>query len=389
MNSLPISMMHAIRILLLLTILVAGCGPSTSITTTESVSGDPSNDVEDIVPTIRVQDQEIQDGSVKIEEVVSLGPGWLAIYTQEGGVLGRLIGYESVRHGSNKNLEVEVNASDATDVLYATLHIDAGMIGLFEFPGPDRPAVVGGTAVAPTFNRIVSASESAQAEATEDVQTAGEGQPLPNTGVTPSAVSQALELTIQDQELVQGTVKADLVVSAGPGWLVIYNQSGREPGEIIGFTSVQQGENRDDIVEVDASKATETLFAVLHADAGEAGKPEFADLDKPVTDGTRIILATFMMKAVDVVDSGEPLPTPVSSSPSIAIEDQEIRGGTLKAVSVNSPVQGFFTIHNQTPDGTIGPVIGWTGVEIGENKDIIMNIDVIDATETCTDTACG
>jgi predicted lipoprotein with Yx(FWY)xxD motif len=330
---------------------------------------------------VRVQDQEIQDGLITIEEVVSLGPGWLAIYTQEGGVLGRLIGYEAVRHGSNKNLKVEVDAGDATEVLYATLHIDAGMIGLFEFPGPDRPAVVGGTAVAPTFNRIASASELTQSEAVEATQAAAGGEPIAVTGVNPPS-SQPSELSIQDQELVEGTLKAELVVSAVPGWLVIYNQDGSEPGEMIGYTAVQQGENRDVVVTVDTSKATGTLFAVLHVDAGEAGKPEFSDLDKPVIDGTRIVLAAFRTQAFEAAGAGEPRPTPSGNPPAIVLEDQAIRGGTVKAATVNSSEQGFLTIRNQTPDGTIGPIIGWTAVSTGENQDVIVNIGVISATET-------
>jgi predicted lipoprotein with Yx(FWY)xxD motif len=381
MNILQISIKHGLGVLLLIAILAAGCAPRKNAAPATGAA-DPSSETNEVLAKVRVEDQEIQAGSVTIEEVVSLGPGWLAIYTQEGGRLGRLIGYEQVKHGANKNLQVEVNAGDATEVLYAMLHVDAGMIGIFEFPGPDRPALVGAAALAPTFETIAGASELAQAGGAGDVQTGTAGQTIPNTGGTPASDSQTQVLTIQDQELIEGTVKAELVVSAEPGWLVLYNQSGRESGEIIGFAAVEQGENRDILVRVDVSKVTDTLFAVLHVDAGEAGKPEFAYPDKPATDGERIILATFMTKTVDTAGAGEPVPAPASISPSIVIEEQAIRGGTVKAVSVSSPVPGFFAIHNETPDGLIGPIIGWTGVGTGENKDVLVHIDVIDATET-------
>jgi hypothetical protein len=58
-----------------------------------------------------------------------------------------------VADGENDNVLVEIDASGATATLYAMLHIDAGEIGTWEFPGgPDTPAMAGDQIVTPAFS---------------------------------------------------------------------------------------------------------------------------------------------------------------------------------------------------------------------------------------------
>jgi hypothetical protein len=111
----------------------------------------PSFQVTGIDPRVVVKDQKIAAGSVTIAEVLSNGPGWLVIHADSAGSPGPVIGYAEARDGLTRNLVVKVDAAKATPILYAMLHIDAGKVGTYEFPGADVPVMVDGKMVSPPF----------------------------------------------------------------------------------------------------------------------------------------------------------------------------------------------------------------------------------------------
>jgi predicted lipoprotein with Yx(FWY)xxD motif len=102
--------------------------------------------------SVTVSDQSVDGGQLTIAEVVSPGPGWLVIHAQVDGKPGVVLGYSPVNAGVNTNVIVMVDDSEATPVLYAMLHTDAGQIGVYEFPGTDGPAMANGQMVVPSFN---------------------------------------------------------------------------------------------------------------------------------------------------------------------------------------------------------------------------------------------
>ncbi len=103
-------------------------------------------------PSVTVSDQPLLDGTVTVEKVVSVGPGWIVIHAQADGKPGPILGYSQVADGESNSVVVEVDASGATSTLYAMLHTDAGEIGTWEFPGgPDTPVMVGEQVVTPAF----------------------------------------------------------------------------------------------------------------------------------------------------------------------------------------------------------------------------------------------
>ncbi|HEC23774.1 MAG TPA: hypothetical protein ENI95_12750 [Chloroflexi bacterium] len=118
-------------------------------------------------------------------------------------------------------------------------------------------------------------------------------------------VTNAVE--VEDQALGEGhTVTIARVVSDTPGWLVIHADNEGAPGPILGFAPVEAGENTDVVVEIDASRATETLYAMLHVDAGTAGEFEFPDgEDVPARDAEgNVVTPPFkLLGAMD--ESGE------------------------------------------------------------------------------------
>jgi hypothetical protein len=109
---------------------------------------------QEMLPTVTVEDQEIVDNKVTIAKVVSEGPGWLVIHLHENDNIGPVIGQSPVVDGENTNVVVEIDPTLATETLYAMLHTDAGVIGTYEFPGPDTPVTLNGEAVTPPFHVI-------------------------------------------------------------------------------------------------------------------------------------------------------------------------------------------------------------------------------------------
>lgn len=97
-----------------------------------------------------------------------------------------------------------------------------------------------------------------------------------------SAQETTPSVTVNDQEVKDGTVTVAEVVAAQDGWMVIHAQKDGGIGPVIGHAPVKAGTNTDVVVEIDTGAATDTLYAMLHIDAGETGTYEFPGPDGPV-----------------------------------------------------------------------------------------------------------
>jgi uncharacterized protein YuzE len=217
---------------------------------------------QDMTPSVTVEDQRIEDGTVTVGTVVSDGPGWIVIHNQEDGQPGAVIGQAAVTDGENMDVEVEIDVSQATETLYAMLHTDDGEEGTYEFPDGDAPVEVDGEVVLESF--------------------------MITGGMRGSVM-------VEDQEIMDGMVTIAEVVSDGPGWIVIHADDGGQPGPVIGQTALTDGMNEDVEVEIDMDGATETLYAMLHEDTGEEGTYEFPDGDAPVVVDGEVVVQAFMI----------------------------------------------------------------------------------------------
>ncbi len=103
------------------------------------------------VPKVSVSSQYIENGMVTIRRVVSDGPGWLVIHADNKGAPGEDLGWAPVVAGVNRNVRVKIDAAKATPDLWAMLHVDAGVVGKYEFPGPDVPVTMQGKVVMKRF----------------------------------------------------------------------------------------------------------------------------------------------------------------------------------------------------------------------------------------------
>ncbi|NPV08128.1 MAG: hypothetical protein HPY83_09215 [Anaerolineae bacterium] len=173
---------------------------------------------------------------------------------------------------------------------------------------------------------------------------------LPVTAqVTPS-------VTVVDQPIVDGTVTVASVVSDGPGWIVIHRQEGDSFGALIGFAPVQDGENTDVVVEIDVAQATETLYAMLHADTGTEGQFEFPGGDPPVTVDGQIVSPPFRVTG-GLEAQQEATATPEAETPTPEAEATPQAEATATATPAPAlPVTG--TGPSSTSWATLALVLG-------------------------------
>jgi len=108
-----------------------------------------------------------------------------------------------------------------------------------------------------------------------------------------AVMAQTPRVTVKDQAVGNGTVTVRLVVSNGPGWIVIHADQGGKPGPVVGHAVVHNGRNRNVTVAVDTEKLTDTLYAMLHTDSGKMGTYEFPNGDPPVKNDGQIVVVPF------------------------------------------------------------------------------------------------
>jgi len=223
-----------------------------------------------IQPQVKAVDQTLIDGNkVKIDLVTSSGPGWLVIYTlNDAGQPVQPIGQAPIKDGENRDVTVQVDPSRATGTLYAQLHVDHGQVGTYEFPGPDAPLMLGVAMIASQF----------------DVQAA--------EGAGPTSLVPAV--TVADQPIKNSSVVIPEVISDGDGWIVVHRQNGDLTiGSGVGNAPVHSGVNTNVVVEVDTTRTSGTMYAMLHKDLGQKGVIEFPGADEPVLLNGQIVAPTF------------------------------------------------------------------------------------------------
>ncbi len=287
-------------------------------------------------PSVTVNDQEYDGKSVVVADVVSAGPGWIAIHSQVDNNIGPAIGFAKVNDGDNKSVTVNVDPAQVTPTMYAMLHTDAGTVGKYEFPGPDVPVLVQAEMIVPAFTAKTH-------------NEAGGG-----SGVKPVVV-------VNDQEVVNGKVTIAQVDSPGPGWVAIHIQGeGGEPGVDIGFSHVEPGSNKNVIVTVDPKRVTPIMYAMLHMDAGEVGTYEFPGSDGPQEVDGQMIAPPFsstgaQANAAPTTSAATPAPasptavsTPTTSSENTApAATPTSEGGMVMATTSPSGVTPSVHVSDQ------------------------------------------
>lgn len=154
--------------------------------------------------------------------------------------------------------------------------------------------VIWGLALSGCAN-ILPAAEATPTEAPEATPTEAPAE----EAITPS-------VTVNDQEISDNLVTVAEVVSDGPSWIVIHADQEGAPGPVVGHSAVSEGVNTDVTVEIDTENATETLYAMLHTDVGEAGVYEFPGADGPVQVEGQIVTPAFTVTGLPMAEEEEP-----------------------------------------------------------------------------------
>ncbi len=127
-------------------------------------------------PNVQVAGTGIVDGTVTMVRVTVAGPAWVVIHADADGKPGPVIGHAPVVEGENENVVVAIDEAAATPLLHAMLHVDAGVVGVYEFPGPDAPLKIGDDIVMAMFSALPVIEE----------ETMAAPKTVPVTGAAPS-----------------------------------------------------------------------------------------------------------------------------------------------------------------------------------------------------------
>lgn len=225
-----------------------------------------------LTPSIDAVNQSVsQLNRVVVAEAVADAPAWVVIRDLNGGMLGAVLGHTGIPKGTSHTIAVDLNRDIVNgETLYAVLHDDGGQVGVFEFPGGDMPVMASGGGMG-MVEKSFTVSTEAQAH--------------------PSITANAQSLS--DLSTVVVVAQA---LSVGPGWVTIHEDAAGSPGAVIGHTRVVSGSHSNVTVTLDRPALDgETLYAMLHVDAGVLGTYEFPGVDVPAQDAGMDVMDPFVV----------------------------------------------------------------------------------------------
>ena len=215
-------------------------------------------------PNIVVFDQPVIEDRIVVERVISNGPGWLVVYADDGsGSPGIIIGSAALADGLNEAVSVGLLGSEVTDQLFIFLHEDSESGNAFDFPAADFQIMYQGRIANPFSFKT-------------------------DPGNYLGSRDQALQVAEGETAVI-----IPFTVTEVDAWAVVYNDDAGELGEIIGQTWLAPGVNREVVVVIDPAQVTDTLYAVLHWDAGTIQDFEPGGTDIPFQRNRSIILSPF------------------------------------------------------------------------------------------------
>lgn len=156
--------------------------PTTGPTTEEPTTGAPTEDEEGTTVTgdISVADQSGDGTSITVASATIEGAdGFVVVHLDEDGAPGPVLGHAAVPEGTSTDVRVPLDETLTSDVtVWPMLHVDAGMLGTYEFPGADAPVIVDGSVVmAPLDFTLAAGGEP------EDDELPATGVPLAGWGL--------------------------------------------------------------------------------------------------------------------------------------------------------------------------------------------------------------
>lgn len=128
------------------TVTAAGATPTDTATPTET--GTPTEDAPPTTGDISVSDQTGDGTTVTVDEVtISGADGFVVVHLDADGAPGPVIGHAPVDEGTSTDVVVTLDEPLADATVWPMLHVDAGVLGTYEFPGADVPVTADGQVV--------------------------------------------------------------------------------------------------------------------------------------------------------------------------------------------------------------------------------------------------
>ena len=125
-------------------VLVLGACSSDSKSSPASAAPAASPAASTVSGSLDAGDQSGDGKTITIKAVNITGStGFIAIHADLSGKPGPVVGHVAIPAGDSSNVVVTLDKASPTGAYWPMLHLDAGTIGTYEFPGPDVPVKSG------------------------------------------------------------------------------------------------------------------------------------------------------------------------------------------------------------------------------------------------------
>lgn len=119
-----------------------------------------------VTGAISVSDQTGDGTTVAVDAVTITGAeGFVVVHLDEDGAPGQVLGHVGIPEGTSSNVQVPLDSPLAeAATVWPMLHVDAGTLGTYEFPGADTPVSVDGEVVMAPLALTVTTADQAPTE---------------------------------------------------------------------------------------------------------------------------------------------------------------------------------------------------------------------------------
>ncbi|MEM7125753.1 MAG: fasciclin domain-containing protein [Chloroflexota bacterium] len=165
------------------------------------------------------------------------------------------------------------------------------------------------------------------------------------------------DIFVIDQPVVDGAIFVARSVINEPGWIVIHADNEGEIGPAIGQAPLESGINAQIKIRLDIEDVTDTLYAMLHVDAGESGIYEFPDgPDVPYLVDDSPITSAFSASSIETTVIGTAMNADGFSTLVSAVES----AGLLETLMGSGPFTIFAPSDDAfaaLPEGTLDSLL--------------------------------
>jgi hypothetical protein len=183
---------------------------------------------------------------------------------------------------------------------------------------------------------------------------------------TPSPTPEPIRpsIAVDEQALDEdGELTVSQVVAPAAGWLALHANEEGEPGVVLGYSEVEEGENEAVAVTIDPMQATETIHALLYLNEGGATAADadtFATLTAVAAESFAITIEVML--------------------PSVVVSDQAVSfDGVVQVESVVSSGPGWLVLYADE-GGEFGRPLAMTPLVEGLNEQVSLVMNWREAT---------